>query len=60
MKPSSRIEQIVNENEPQGIWIDRLGALIQYLDEQYEKKQFENQNVIGNNTFYQINDSEKS
>lgn len=39
MKPSERIKEIENENaDKNSVWVDRFSALIQYLDEEYEKK----------------------
>jgi fructose-specific phosphotransferase system component IIB len=61
MKPSEKVKAIINEykliNRQD---INTVEAILIYLDEEHEKKQFENQNVIENNTFYQINDTPKS
>lgn len=72
MKPSERImqllEKVIKDDFAGGIgglddndlrWAEGK-AIRNYLDEEHEKKQFKNQNVIENNTFYQINDTPKS
>ena len=60
MKPSERIKEIQEKNRMTGKYWSLELAIFDYLDEEHEKKQFKNQNVIENNTFYQINDTPKS